>query len=76
MAVTHSVTRSSGVVKVQSMWRAKKKMRPGPVPAAAVVPASTPLWAKLAVLSAGGVIEVAWYAAVSFALSSGPMRAG
>ena len=51
-------------------------MRPGPVPAAAAVPASTPLWAKLAVLSAGGVIEVAWYAAVSFALSSGPMRAG
>jgi threonine/homoserine/homoserine lactone efflux protein len=29
-----------------------------------------------AVLSAGGMIEVAWYTAVSFALSSGPMRAG
>jgi len=43
---------------------------------AAAVPAATPLWAKLAVLSAGGVIEVAWYTAVSFALSSGPMRAG
>jgi len=43
---------------------------------AAAVPATTPLWAKLAVLSAGGVIEVVWYAAVSFALSSGPMRAG
>jgi len=34
------------------------------------------LWAKLAVLSAGGVIEVAWYTAVSYTLSSGPMRAG
>ena len=43
---------------------------------AAAVPAATPLWAKLAILSAGGVIEVAWYTAVSFALSSGPMRAG
>ena len=43
---------------------------------AAAVPAATPLWAKLAVLSAGGVIEVAWYTVVSFALSSGPMRAG
>jgi len=43
---------------------------------AAAVPATTPLWAKLAVLAAGGVIEVAWYTAVSFALSSGPMRAG
>jgi len=43
---------------------------------AAAVPAETPLWAKLAVLSAGGVIEVAWYMAVSYALSSGPMRAG
>ena len=43
---------------------------------AAAVPASTPLWAKLAVLSAGGAIEVAWYAAVSFALASGPIRAG
>ena len=43
---------------------------------AAAVPAATPLWAKLAVLSAGGVIELAWYTAVSFALSSGPMRAG
>ena len=43
---------------------------------AAAVPAATPLWAKLAVLAAGGVIEVAWYAAVSFALASGPMRAG
>ncbi len=43
---------------------------------AAAVPAATPLWAKLAVLSAGGVIEVAWYTAVSYALSSGPMRAG
>jgi len=42
---------------------------------AAAVPAATPLWAKLAVLSAGGVIEVAWYTAVSYALSSGPMRA-
>jgi RhtB (resistance to homoserine/threonine) family protein len=43
---------------------------------AAAGPAATPLWAKLAVLSAGGVIEVTWYTAVSFALSSGPMRAG
>jgi threonine efflux protein len=43
---------------------------------AAAVPAATPLWAKLTVLSAGGVIEVAWYTAVSFALSSGPMQAG
>ena len=43
---------------------------------AAAVPAATPLWAKLAVLSAGGIIEVAWYTIVSFALSSGPMRAG
>ncbi len=43
---------------------------------AAAVPAATPLWAKLAVLSAGGVIEVAWYTVVSFALSSSPMRAG
>jgi threonine efflux protein len=43
---------------------------------AAAVPAATPFWAKLAVLSAGGVIEVAWYTAVSFALSSAPMRAG
>jgi len=43
---------------------------------AAAVPAATPLWAKLAVLAAGGVIEVAWYTAVSYALSSGPMRAG
>jgi RhtB (resistance to homoserine/threonine) family protein len=42
---------------------------------AAAVPAMTPLWAKLAVLSAGGVIELGWYMAVSFALSSGPMRA-
>jgi RhtB (resistance to homoserine/threonine) family protein len=43
---------------------------------AAAVPAATPFWAKLAVLSAGGMIEVAWYTAVSFALSSGPMRMG
>jgi RhtB (resistance to homoserine/threonine) family protein len=43
---------------------------------AAAVPEGTPLWAKLAVLSAGGMIEVAWYTAVSFALSSGPMLAG
>jgi threonine efflux protein len=43
---------------------------------AAAVPEATPLWAKLAVLSAGGVIELAWYTAVSFALSSGPMLAG
>jgi RhtB (resistance to homoserine/threonine) family protein len=43
---------------------------------AAAVPAATPFWAKLAVLSAGGVIEVGWYTAVSFALSSAPMRAG
>jgi RhtB (resistance to homoserine/threonine) family protein len=43
---------------------------------AAAVPAATPLWAKLAVLSAGGMVEVAWYTAVSFVLSSGPMRAG
>ena len=27
---------------------------------AAAVPASTPLWAKLAVLSAGGVSEIVW----------------
>jgi threonine/homoserine/homoserine lactone efflux protein len=43
---------------------------------AAAVPAATPLWAKLAVLSAGGMIELGWYTAVSFVLSSGPMRAG
>ncbi len=43
---------------------------------AAAVPAATPFWAKLAVLSAGGVIEAAWYTAVSFALSAGPVRAG
>lgn len=43
---------------------------------AAAVPATTPLWAKLAVLSVGGVFEVAWYTLVSFVLSSGPMRAG
>jgi len=43
---------------------------------AATVPTTTPLWAKLAVLLAGGVIEVAWYTTVSYALSSGPMRAG
>jgi RhtB (resistance to homoserine/threonine) family protein len=43
---------------------------------AAAVPETTPLWAKLTVLSAGGMIELAWYTAVSFALSSGPMLAG
>jgi RhtB (resistance to homoserine/threonine) family protein len=43
---------------------------------AAAVPAATPLWAKLAVLLAGGMVEVAWYTAVSFVLSSGPTRAG
>jgi threonine efflux protein len=43
---------------------------------AAAVPEATPLWAKLVVLSAGGVIELAWYTAVAFALSSGPMLAG
>jgi RhtB (resistance to homoserine/threonine) family protein len=43
---------------------------------AAAVPDATPLWAKLAVLSAGGAIELAWYTVVSFALSSGPMLAG
>lgn len=43
---------------------------------AAAVPDSTPLWAKLVVLSAGGVIELAWYTAVAFVLSSGPMLAG
>jgi RhtB (resistance to homoserine/threonine) family protein len=43
---------------------------------AAAVPETTPLWAKLAVLSAGGTIEFAWYTAVSLALSSGPMLAG
>lgn len=43
---------------------------------AAAVPAATPFWAKLSVLAAGGVIEVAWYTAVSFALSSGLVRAG
>ena len=43
---------------------------------AAAVPETTPLWAKLAVLSSGGVIEFAWYTAVSVALSSGPMLAG
>jgi RhtB (resistance to homoserine/threonine) family protein len=42
---------------------------------AAAVPAATPFWAKLAVLSAGGMIELAWYTAVAFALSSGPIRA-
>jgi RhtB (resistance to homoserine/threonine) family protein len=43
---------------------------------AAAIPETTPLWAKLAVLSAGGMIEFGWYTAVSFALSSGPMLAG
>jgi RhtB (resistance to homoserine/threonine) family protein len=43
---------------------------------AAAVPETTPLWAKLAVLSAGGIIEFAWYTAVSFAFSSGPILAG
>jgi len=43
---------------------------------AAAVPEAIPLWAKLAVLSAGGMIEVGWYTAVSFALSSSPMLAG
>lgn len=43
---------------------------------AAAVPEATPPWAKLTLLSTGGVIEVAWYTAVSFALSSGPMLIG
>ncbi|MBE7211474.1 MAG: LysE family transporter [Gluconacetobacter diazotrophicus] len=43
---------------------------------AAAVPAATPFWAKLVVLCAGGTIEIAWYAAVAFALSAAPMRAG
>jgi threonine/homoserine/homoserine lactone efflux protein len=43
---------------------------------AAAVPPATPFWAKLAVLSAGGMIELAWYTTVSFALSSGPMLTG
>ncbi|MEN3365232.1 MAG: hypothetical protein V7606_2506 [Burkholderiales bacterium] len=43
---------------------------------AAAVPEATPLWAKLVVLLAGGMIEAAWYTAVSFALSSAPMLAG
>ena len=43
---------------------------------AAAVPSATPLWAKLAVLLAGGMVEVAWYTAVSFVLSSGPMQLG
>jgi threonine efflux protein len=42
---------------------------------AAAVPAATPLWAKLAILCVGGVMDVVWYAVVAFALSSGPMRA-
>jgi threonine efflux protein len=43
---------------------------------AAAVPPATPFWTKLAVLSAGGMIELAWYTTVSFALSSGPMLTG
>jgi threonine efflux protein len=43
---------------------------------AAAVPAATPLWAKVAILSVGGVMEIAWYTVVALALSSAPMRAG
>jgi threonine efflux protein len=43
---------------------------------AAAVPASTPLWAKVAILSVGGVMEVVWYTVVALALSSAPMRTG
>jgi threonine/homoserine/homoserine lactone efflux protein len=43
---------------------------------AAAVPATTPLWAKLTVLSVGGGMEIVWYIIVAFALASGSMRAG
>lgn len=42
---------------------------------AAAVPSATPLWAKYAILAAGGLLEIAWYTAVSLTLSSGPARA-
>lgn len=42
---------------------------------AAAVPPSTPLWAKLAVLLSGAVIEVGWYTLVATTLSSGRARA-
>ena len=41
---------------------------------AAALPATTPLWAKLAVLSIGAIMEVAWYTIVAAVLASGPMR--
>ena len=40
----------------------------------AAVPAATPLGAKLGLLMTGGCLEIAWYVAVAFALSSGPVR--
>lgn len=42
---------------------------------AAAVPPSTPLWAKLAILAAGAVIEFGWYTLVTTVLSSGRSRA-
>ncbi|MFO0997495.1 MAG: LysE family transporter [Alphaproteobacteria bacterium] len=42
---------------------------------AAAVPAAAPLWTKLAVLAAGGAIELGWYAIVATALSAGRARA-
>lgn len=42
---------------------------------AAAVPPSTPLWAKLAILAAGGTVEVGWYTLVATTLSSGRARA-
>lgn len=42
---------------------------------AAAVPPSTPLWAKLAVLLSGAIIEVGWYTLVATTLSSGQARA-
>jgi threonine efflux protein len=41
---------------------------------AAALPVATPLWAKLAVLSIGGTMEMAWYTIVAVVLASGPMR--
>jgi threonine/homoserine/homoserine lactone efflux protein len=41
---------------------------------AATIPATTPLQWKLAILPIGGVMQVAWYTVVAFALSSDPIR--
>ena len=43
---------------------------------AATIPATTPLWAKLAVLVIGITMEALWYTLVAFVLSSGPVRRG